>query len=160
MIWPRRARSTKIRMPRQDEWVEGQIEARRRSLSRQLVLSLRRSVFHPPHHDLAVIRIWLTRGKGTGPLYPAPCRYTYVLLLSRGFQLKLRYLGLTVQKNVDKARACLLLGRLGHTFFLFLPATALWSGLDPSQRFRNGPGMLLDQVSCQTVDSGTISDHF
>lgn len=29
--------------------------------------------------------------------------YTYVLLLSRGFQLKLRYLGLTVQKNVDKA---------------------------------------------------------
>ena len=36
------------------------------------------------------------------------------------------------------------------------PGTAPWSGLDPSQRLRNGPGMLLDQVSGQTVDSGPI----
>ena len=40
------------------------------------------------------------------------------------------------------------------------PGTAPWSGLDPSQRLRNGPGMLLDQVSGQAVDSGPNSDHF
>ena len=38
--------------------------------------------------------------------------------------------------------------------------TAPWSGLDPSQRLRNGPGMLLERFSAQTVDSGSISDHF
>ena len=52
------------------------------------------------------------------------------------------------------------LGWLGHTFLLFSPGTAPWSGLDPSQRLRNGPGMLLDQVSAQTVDSRPISGHF
>ena len=36
---------------------------------------------------------------------------------------------------------------------------APWSGLDLSQRLRNGPGMLLDHVSGQTVDSTTISDQ-
>ena len=46
---------------------------------------------------------------------------------------------------------------LGHAF---LAGTAPWSGLDPSQRLRNGPGMLLDQVSRQTVDSGPDSGHF
>ncbi len=54
----------------------------------------------------------------------------------------------------------LTLGRLGHTFLLFSPGTAPWSGLEPSQRFRNGPDMLLDQVSSQTVDSGPDSGHF
>ena len=52
------------------------------------------------------------------------------------------------------------LGRLEHTFLLFLPSTAPWSGLDPSQRLQNGPGMLLDQVSAKTVDSGPDSGHF
>ena len=36
------------------------------------------------------------------------------------------------------------------------PGTAPWSGLDPSQRLRNSPGMLLDQVSGQTVDSRPV----
>jgi len=39
--------------------------------------------------------------------------YTYVLLLSRGFQLKLRYLGLTVQRNKDK-------GIPGNAVYLFM----------------------------------------
>ena len=39
------------------------------------------------------------------------------------------------------------------------PGTAPWNGLDPSQRLWNGPGMLLDQVSGQTVDSRSISDQ-
>ena len=36
---------------------------------------------------------------------------------------------------------------LGHTFLLFWPGTAPWSGLDPSQTLRSGPGMLLDRFS-------------
>ena len=40
------------------------------------------------------------------------------------------------------------------------PETSPWSGLDLSQKLRNGPGMLLDQVSGQTVDSGPDSGHF
>merc|ERR1719181_2391500 len=46
--------------------------------------------------------------------------YTYVLLLSRGFQLKLRFLGLTVQRNKDK-------GIPGTALYLFLStAMFLW----------------------------------
>ena len=45
-------------------------------------------------------------------------------------------------------------------FLLFSLGTAPLSGLDPSQRLRNGPDMLLDQVSAQTVDSGPISAIF
>ena len=37
------------------------------------------------------------------------------------------------------------------------PGTAPWSGLDPSQTLRSGPGMLLDQVSGETIDSRPIS---
>ena len=40
------------------------------------------------------------------------------------------------------------------------PGTAPWSGLDPSQRLRNGPGMLLDQVSAQTIDSAPDLSKF
>ena len=40
------------------------------------------------------------------------------------------------------------------------PGTAPWSGLDPSPRLRNGPGMLLDQVSGQTVDSGVPAGDY
>lgn len=48
--------------------------------------------------------------------------YTYVLLLSRGFQLKLRFLGLTVQRNKDK-------GIPGTALYLFMflsTAMFLW----------------------------------
>ena len=41
-----------------------------------------------------------------------------------------------------------------------LAPAAPWSGLDPSQTLRSGPGMLLDRFSAQTVDSGPISVHF
>ena len=51
-------------------------------------------------------------------------------------------------------------GGLGTLFNFCLPGTAPWSGLDPFQRLRNGPGMLLDRFSAQTVDSGPISGHF
>ena len=50
-----------------------------------------------------------------------------------------------------------ILGAAWAHFFIFLPGTAPWSGLDPSQRLRNGSGMLVDQVSGQTIDSRPIS---
>ena len=50
--------------------------------------------------------------------------------------------------------------QLGHTFLLFGRGTAPWSGLDPSQTLRSGPGMFLYRLSAQTVDSGSISDNF
>jgi len=49
--------------------------------------------------------------------------YMYILLMSRGFQLKLRYLGLTVQKNKDKgipANAVYLFLFLSTLMFLWL----------------------------------------
>jgi len=49
--------------------------------------------------------------------------YTYILLLSRGFQLKLRFLGLTVQRNKDKgipANACYLFMCLSTAMFVWL----------------------------------------
>ena len=48
----------------------------------------------------------------------------------------------------------------GILFEFFWPGTAPWSGLDPSQTLRSGPGMLLDQCSAQTVDSGPFFDSF
>lgn len=49
--------------------------------------------------------------------------YTYVLLLSRGFQLKFRFLGLTVQRNVTKgipSNAVVLFLCLSTAMFLWL----------------------------------------
>lgn len=49
--------------------------------------------------------------------------YSYVLLLSRGFQLRLRFLGLTVQNNKNKgipANACYLFTFLSSAMFLWL----------------------------------------
>ena len=46
------------------------------------------------------------------------------------------------------------MGRLGHTFLLF------FGPRDRSETLRNGPGMLLDKVSAQTVDSEPDSDRF
>ena len=46
------------------------------------------------------------------------------------------------------------MGRLGQTFLFF------WGPQAWSKTLRNGPGMLLDRFSGQTVDSGPDSGHF
>jgi len=80
--------------------------------------------------------------------------YTYVLLLSRGFQMQLRFLGLTVQKNAEKGiprMACYLFMFLSTLMFVWLIGgvitlimsnSCLRSGLGP-ERAQPGRSQLM-----------------